>query len=81
MDTFTILQAVLFGLVALAGTAVVLTRNPKKQLFVAGVYGLLLAMLFYLVHSPDVSLSELAVGAVGLPFLVLFTLARLGWWP
>ncbi len=77
MLTFTILQAALFGLLALAGTAVVLTRNPKRQIFIAGVYGLLQATVFYLVHSPDVALSELAVGSIGLPVLVLLTLAKL----
>lgn len=77
MDAFKILQLVLFTLLALAGTAVALTRNPKRQLFVAGIYGLLQAIVFYMVHSPDVALSALAVGAISLPMLVLFTLAKL----
>ncbi len=77
MTAFSILQVVLFGLVALAGTAVALTRNPKKQVFIAGIYGLLMAALFYMVHSPDVALSQLAVGSIGLPFLVLLTLGKL----
>ncbi len=77
MTTFPILQVVLFGLVALAGTAVALTRSPKRQIFIAGIYGLLQATLFYMVHSPDVALSELAVGSIGLPLLILFTLAKL----
>jgi energy-converting hydrogenase B subunit D len=77
MTSFNALQCVLFGLVGLTGTAVVLTRNPKRQIFVAGVYGLFQALLFYLLHSPDVALSELAVTTVGLPILVLLTLAKL----
>ncbi len=77
METFKLLQLVLFTFLALAGTAVALTRNPKRQLFVAGLYGLLQAIVFYMVHSPDVALSALAVGAIGLPMLVLFTLAKL----
>ncbi len=74
---FTVLQTIVFVLVGLTATAVVLTRNPKRQVFVAGLYGLLLSVLFYLVHSPDVALSELAIGSIGLPFLLLFTLAKL----
>ncbi len=74
---FTVLQTIVFVLVGLTATAVVLTRNPKRQVFVAGLYGLLLSVLFYLVHSPDVALSELAIGSIGLPFLILFTLAKL----
>lgn len=77
MSAFTIFQLLMFVLVALTGTAVALTRNPKRQIFIASVYGLLLAILFYMLHSPDVALSELAVGTVALPALVLTTLAKL----
>ncbi len=77
MTVFQIFQVVLFVLVGAAGTAVVLTRNPKRQIFVAGVYGLLQSTLFYMLHSPDVALSELAVGSLGLPVIVLLTLAKL----
>lgn len=72
--TFTVL--VLF-LIAVGGAAVVLTRNPKRQVLVASIYGLLQAVLFYLLQSPDVALSEVAVGTVALPVIVLATLARL----
>ncbi len=70
------LQAVGFVLVALGGTAVVLTRNPVQQAFVLGVYGLLLTFLFLLLQAPDVALSELAVGAAALPLILLVTLAK-----
>ncbi len=77
MISFKVAQVLLLISIAVAGTAVVLTRNPKRQVFIAGVYGLLEAVLFYALHSPDVALSELAVGAIGLPALVLATLAKL----
>ncbi len=77
MQTFQLLRWVLFSLVGLAGTAVALTRNPKRQVFIAGIFGILEALLFFMVHSPDVALSELAVGSIGLPVLVLLTLAKL----
>jgi energy-converting hydrogenase B subunit D len=77
MTAFTALQVLLLVSIALAGTAVVLTRNPKRQVFIAGVFGLLEATLFYDLHSPDVALSELAVGTIALPILVLATLGKL----
>lgn len=77
MKSFEVFQILLLMLVALAGTTVALTRNPKRQVFVAGIYGLLLTILFYALHSPDVALSELTVGTIALPSLVLATLAKL----
>ncbi len=72
-----VFQALTLALVGLTGTAVVLTRNPKRQVLVAAIYGLLQSILFYALHSPDVALSEIAVGAVALPALTLATLAKL----
>ena len=40
------------------------------------IYGLLLAVLFMAFQAPDVTLSELTVGAVALPLLLLLTLAK-----
>ena len=63
-------------LVALGATAVVLTRVPARQAIVLSVYGLLLAILFLAFQAPDVTLSELTVGAVALPILLLLALAK-----
>ncbi|HEX6854080.1 MAG TPA: hydrogenase subunit MbhD domain-containing protein [Streptosporangiaceae bacterium] len=71
-----VLQAVLLVLAAAGATAVVLTRSPVRQVLVLSAYGLLLALLFLVFQAPDVSLSELAVGTVALPALLLLTLAR-----
>jgi energy-converting hydrogenase B subunit D len=73
----TALQATTLVLVAAAGTAVVLTREPVKQALVAGVFGLLLAILFFLFQAPDVALSQIAVGCVGVPLMVLLALTRI----
>ena len=77
MTAFSILVVVVFLLVAAVGTAVVLTRDPRRQAFVAGIQGLLLAVLFYVLHAPDVALAEIAVGSVAVPMLVLFALVKL----
>jgi energy-converting hydrogenase B subunit D len=73
----SVLQAVALILVAAGGTAVVLTREPLKQAVVAGVFGLLLAILFFLFEAPDVALSQIVVAGVALPLMVLLALARI----
>ena len=72
------LQVTILVLVALGATAVVLTRAPVRQVIVLSVYGILLAVLFLAFQAPDVTLSELTVGAVALPILLLLTLAKVG---
>jgi uncharacterized MnhB-related membrane protein len=47
-----------------------------RQAIVLSVYGLSLAVLFMAFQAPDVSLSELTVGSVVLPLLLLLTLAK-----
>jgi energy-converting hydrogenase B subunit D len=71
------LQAAALLAVAAAGTAVVLTRDPTRQVIVTGFFGLLLAVLFFVVQAPDVALSQIVVGAIAIPALTLLTLARL----
>jgi uncharacterized MnhB-related membrane protein len=70
------LRAVLLVLLALGGLAVVLTREPLKQALVLGVYGLLLALLFFVLEAPDVALSQIVVSTVGLPVMILLALAK-----
>ena len=73
----TVLQAALLVLVALGGTAVVLVRDPLRQTIVAGIFGLLLALLFFAFQAPDVALSQIVVGSVALPLMIVLTLAKL----
>jgi energy-converting hydrogenase B subunit D len=54
----------------------VLIREPVRQVIVLSGYGLLLAVMFLTVQAPDVTLSELTVGTVVLPLLLLLTLAK-----
>lgn len=70
------LQIVVLLLVAVGATAVVLTRVPTRQVIVLSGYGLLLAILFFVFQAPDVTLSELCVGAVALPILLLLALEK-----
>ena len=70
------LQITLLVLVAAGATAVVLIRAPVRQVLMLSTYGVLLAVLFLAFQAPDVTLSELVVGAVALPIILLLTLAK-----
>ena len=60
-----------------AGTAVVAAPTPDRQAVTLSVLGLLLALLFVLLGAPDVALSQLAVGSVVVPLMVLLTVRRI----
>jgi uncharacterized MnhB-related membrane protein len=72
----TAVQAVLLVLVGVAGTFVALARDPLRQAILAGSFGLILALLFFALQAPDVALSQLVVGGVALPAMVLLALAE-----
>lgn len=71
------LIAVLLTLVGAAGLATVRTREPVRQAIVAGILSLLLAVLFFALQAPDVGLSELVVGAAGVPLMLLLAIGRI----
>jgi energy-converting hydrogenase B subunit D len=71
-----VLEICVFLLVAAAGTAVVLTRDPLNQAIVASFYGLILGIMFFVYQAPDVALSQIVVGAVALPLMILLALAK-----
>jgi energy-converting hydrogenase B subunit D len=70
------LQITLLVLVGAGATAVVLIRERVRQVIALSVYGVLLAVLFFAFQAPDVTLSELTVGAVALPAVLLLALAK-----
>ena len=72
----TAVQAVLLVLVAVAGTLLALTREPLRQAIVAGIFGLMLGILFFVLQAPDVALSQIVVGGVALPAMILLALAK-----
>lgn len=72
-----VVQGIALALTAIVATAVVLTRDPKRQVFLYMIYGLVLTFLFAALQAPDVALSELAVGSIAIPFAVLATLVRI----
>jgi energy-converting hydrogenase B subunit D len=76
MIVLFVAQVLSFAMVAAGGTAVVLTRDPRRQAIVLSVYGLILTIFFLLLQAPDVALSELTVGSAALPLMLLVALAK-----
>jgi uncharacterized MnhB-related membrane protein len=72
----TLLQIAALSAVAIGGSAVVLARDPLRQVLVLSVFGMSLAMLFFVFQAPDVALSEIVVSTVGLPVMILLALRK-----
>ncbi len=72
--TFALVAALL--LVAVSGTAVVLTRDPLHQAVVQSFFGLALAAAFLLLQAPGVAMAIIVVGVVAVPVMVLVTMAN-----
>jgi energy-converting hydrogenase B subunit D len=70
------LQITTLVLVAAGALAVVKIRSRVRQVLALSAYGVLLAVLFFTFQAPDVTLSELTVGAVVLPIVLLLTIAK-----
>jgi energy-converting hydrogenase B subunit D len=72
----TVVQAIALIAVAGGGTAVVFARDPARQALVTSIFGLTLAILFLTFQAPDVALSQIVVGAIALPAMIMLTLRK-----
>ena len=70
------LQAIILVLVGVAGTGVVLTREPLSQAIMMSFYGILLALMFFVFQAPDVALSQIVAGTVAMPLLFLLAVTK-----
>jgi energy-converting hydrogenase B subunit D len=70
------LQLVLLLMMGVVGTTVVLARDPLRQAIVNSVYGLVAVLLFVVFQAPDVALSELVVGSVAMPVVLLVAILK-----
>jgi energy-converting hydrogenase B subunit D len=68
------LIATALGLAALMATAVVLTRDTVRQAIVLSGYGMVLGLLFLILQAPDVAMSQIGVGTVLVPLMVVLAL-------
>ncbi|HTH96699.1 MAG TPA: DUF4040 domain-containing protein [Stellaceae bacterium] len=73
----SVLLPMLFLLTAATGTAVALTREPRRQVMAMAANGLVLALLFMALQAPDVAFSQLTVGTAASPLLFLASLASI----
>jgi uncharacterized MnhB-related membrane protein len=64
-------------LVAISGFAVVRTRDVTSQVIALSFYGVLMALVFFFFQAPDVALSQITVGAVALPLMVMLAISRM----
>ncbi|MGA7157373.1 MAG: hydrogenase subunit MbhD domain-containing protein [Acidobacteriaceae bacterium] len=68
------------GLLLLVGVSafcIVRTRDVTNQVIALGFYGVLLALVFFFFQAPDVALSQITVGAVALPLMVMLAISRM----
>lgn len=69
----TALVLVSLTTVGIIGTIVALTGEPQRQAIMLSVFGLALTVLFVLLQAPDVALSQLLIGGVVVPLMVMLT--------
>lgn len=72
-----LLQCMILLLVAGVAPGVVLSRNPKEQVVTLSVYGLLCGLMFFIFQAPDVALSQITIGAVMLPLMIMLVLTKM----
>ncbi len=70
-------RILLLLLIAVSALGVVLTRAVTSQILALSFYGLLLAVMFLVFQAPDVALSQITVGAVALPLMVMLAQAKM----
>ena len=64
-------------MVAISGFMVVRTQNVIEQVIALSFYGLVTALMFFFFQAPDVALSQITVGAVALPLMIMLALSRM----
>jgi uncharacterized MnhB-related membrane protein len=67
----------LLALIAVSAFVIVRTDDVTHQLLGLGFYGLLFALLFFVFQAPDVALSQITVGAIALPLLIMLAITRM----
>ena len=70
------LQLAALLMVGVAGTTVVLIRDPLRMTIVNTVFGLTLTILFLVFQAPDVALSMIVVGGIAYPIVLLAAISK-----
>lgn len=74
----SLLEIVAYLMVSIVAMGVVFSKRPVNQLFLYSMYGIVMALLFFVLQAPDVALSEITVGTFIIPIIVLITLMKTG---
>ncbi|MGB6134090.1 MAG: DUF4040 domain-containing protein [Acidobacteriaceae bacterium] len=72
-----ILGTGLLALIAVSAFIIVRTDDVTNQLMALGFYGLLFALMFFVFQAPDVALSQITVGAIALPLMIMLAITRM----
>lgn len=64
-------------LIAVSALMIVRTDNVRNQLLAVSFYGLLLGLMFFIFQAPDVALSQITIGALALPLMLMLALTRM----
>jgi energy-converting hydrogenase B subunit D len=70
------LQIAALLMAGVAGTTVVLIRDPLRMTIVNTVFGLTLTILFLVFQAPDVGLSMIVVGGIAYPIVLLAAISK-----
>jgi uncharacterized MnhB-related membrane protein len=70
------LQLAALLMVGVAGTTVVLVRDPLRMTIVNTLFGLMLTILFLVFQAPDVALSMIVVGGIAYPIVLLAAISK-----
>jgi len=70
------LQIAALLMAGVAGTTVVLIRDPLRMTIVNTVFGLTLTILFLIFQAPDVALSMIVVGGIAYPIVLLAAISK-----
>lgn len=70
------LQLAALLMAGVAGTTVVLIRDPLRMTVVNTIFGLTLTILFLVFQAPDVALSMIVVGGIAYPIVLLTAISK-----
>jgi uncharacterized MnhB-related membrane protein len=73
----TLIENTILILVCISAPGVVFTTDSVSQAIAVSFYGILLGIMFFIFKAPDVALSQIVIGAVVLPLMILLALARI----
>ncbi len=72
-----IFGAALLLLIAVTGFVIVRTHDVTSQVLALTFYGLLFSLIFFVFQAPDVALSQITVGGLALPLMLMLAISRM----